>query len=144
MSRTYRRRVRDAVFAAREPSRKRGLVGGFEGGGATSRQSATFYIAYAGLTTLQWLKPALRVPAKRSSAPPASGASPRQKLVLFTEHRDTLHYLQDRITTLLGYADSVVVIHGILAREIRHKAQEAFLHDSAVQLRRFFGYLTPR
>ena len=60
--------------------------------------------------------------------------SPTQKLVLFTEHRDTLHYLQDRITTLLGRAESVVVIHGGMAREERHQAQEAFRHDPAVQV----------
>ena len=33
-------------------------------------------------------------------ARPAS--SPHQKLVIFTEHRDTLRYLEERITTLLG------------------------------------------
>ena len=60
--------------------------------------------------------------------------SPTQKLVLFTEHRDTLRYLQDRITTLLGRAESVVVIHGGMAREDRHQAQEAFRHDPAVQV----------
>ena len=61
-------------------------------------------------------------------------SSPTQKLVLFTEHRDTLRYLQDRITTLLGRAESVVVIHGGMAREDRHQAQEAFRHDPAVQV----------
>ena len=61
-------------------------------------------------------------------------SSPTQKLVLFTEHRDTLRYLQDRITTLLGRAESVVVIHGGIAREDRHQAQEAFRHDPAVQV----------
>ena len=60
--------------------------------------------------------------------------SPRQKLVLFTEHLDTLHYLADRITTLLGRADSVVQIHGGMGREERKKAQEAFLHDPEVQV----------
>ena len=57
-----------------------------------------------------------------------------QKLVLFTEHRDTLHYLQDRIATLLGRAESVVVIHGGMDREDRHKVQEAFRHHPAVQV----------
>ena len=65
---------------------------------------------------------------------PRPVSSPTQKLVLFTEHRDTLHYLQDRITTLLGRAESVVVIHGGIAREDRHQAQEAFRHDPAVQV----------
>ena len=65
---------------------------------------------------------------------PRPMSSPTQKLVLFTEHRDTLRYLQDRITTLLGRAESVVVIHGGMAREYRHQAQEAFRHDPAVQV----------
>ena len=36
---------------------------------------------------------------------PRPAVSPRQKLVIFTEHRDTLRYLQKRITTLLGRQD---------------------------------------
>ena len=65
---------------------------------------------------------------------PRPTSSPRQKLVLFTEHRDTLHYLQDRIITLLGREEAVVVIHGSLDRADRHEAQEAFRHDPAVQV----------
>ena len=61
-------------------------------------------------------------------------ASPRQKLVVFTEHRDTLAYLERRIGTLLGRPHAVVVIHGGLGREERRKAQEAFLHDPQVQV----------
>ena len=60
--------------------------------------------------------------------------SPRQKLVLFTEHRDTLTYLENRITTVLGRKDAVVVIHGGLGREERMKMQEAFKHDPQVQV----------
>ncbi|MGE5552981.1 MAG: helicase-related protein [Betaproteobacteria bacterium] len=60
--------------------------------------------------------------------------SPRQKLVIFTEHRDTLHYLTQRITTLLGRRQAVVTIHGGMGREERRKAQEAFLHDPEVQV----------
>jgi superfamily II DNA or RNA helicase len=52
--------------------------------------------------------------------------SPHQKLVLFTEHRDTLIYLQGKIATLLGRPDAVVVIHGGMGREERLKAQESF------------------
>ena len=72
--------------------------------------------------------------------PPGSGdipppvASPHQKLVLFTEHRDTLTYLEGRIGTLLGRPDAIVVIHGGMGREDRRKAQEAFLHDPQVQV----------
>jgi SNF2 family DNA or RNA helicase len=65
---------------------------------------------------------------------PKPKSSPQQKLVIFTEHRDTLSYLQERITTLLGRAESVVVIHGGMGREERLKAQEAFRHDPEVQV----------
>jgi len=65
---------------------------------------------------------------------PPPKPSPRQKLVVFTEHRDTLNYLTDRITTLLGRAEAVVTIHGGMGREDRLKAQEAFRHDPTVQV----------
>jgi len=65
---------------------------------------------------------------------PRPKSSPHQKLVIFTEHRDTLSYLHDRITTLLGRHDAVVLIHGSMGREDRLKAQEAFRHDSQVQV----------
>ena len=65
---------------------------------------------------------------------PQPVSSPRQKLVLFTEHRDTLSYLHERITTLLGRTESSVLIHGGMGREDRLKAQEAFRHDPEVQV----------
>jgi superfamily II DNA or RNA helicase len=60
--------------------------------------------------------------------------SPRQKLVIFTEHRDTLTYLERNITTLLGRVGAAVVIHGGMGREERMKAQESFRHDPEVQV----------
>ena len=36
----------------------------------------------------------------------------RRKLVLFTEHRDTLNYLGEKLRGLLGRAESVVTVHG--------------------------------
>src|SRR6185369_2231833 len=60
--------------------------------------------------------------------------SPRQKLVLFTEHRDTLTYLQRQIGSLLGRPQSVVLIHGGMGREERRKSQASFLHDPEVQV----------
>jgi SNF2 family DNA or RNA helicase len=66
--------------------------------------------------------------------PPKPRASPRQKLVIFTEHRDTLTYLAGRISTLLGRPGAVVAIHGGMGREERMKAQEAFKHDPEVQV----------
>jgi superfamily II DNA or RNA helicase len=60
--------------------------------------------------------------------------SPRQKLVLFTEHRDTLNYLERQIGSLLGRPQAVVLIHGGMGREERRKAQTSFLHDPEVQV----------
>ena len=54
--------------------------------------------------------------------------------MIFTEHRDTLTYLESRITTLLGRKEAVVVIHGGMGREERMKVQEAFKHDPEVQV----------
>jgi SNF2 family DNA or RNA helicase len=65
---------------------------------------------------------------------PEPQPSPHQKLVIFTEHKDTLFYLESRIKTLLGRDESVVVIHGSMGREDRKKAQEAFKHDPVVQV----------
>jgi len=53
----------------------------------------------------------------------------RRKLVIFTEHRDTLNYLTDRIRTLLGSHDAVATISGGMLREIRRKVQEKFTQD---------------
>lgn len=64
--------------------------------------------------------------------PPKS--SPSQKLVIFTEHRDTLTYLEERIRTLIGRPDAIVCIHGGMGREERMKAQEAFRHDPEVRV----------
>jgi SNF2 family DNA or RNA helicase len=74
-------------------------------------------------------------PAPYGSGPiPPPTPSPHQKLVLFTEHRDTLKYLEDRVSTLLGRKEAVVVIHGAMGREDRMRAQEAFKHDPEVQV----------
>ncbi|MEZ5318410.1 MAG: helicase-related protein [Vicinamibacterales bacterium] len=64
---------------------------------------------------------------------PQSAESPR-KLVIFTEQRDTLNYLQDRISRSIGRPGAVVVIHGGMGREERRNAQETFLHDREVQV----------
>src|SRR5207237_8355990 len=50
----------------------------------------------------------------------------RRKLVIFTEHRDTLNYLARQIGALIGRPEAVVTIHGGMGREERRKAQEAF------------------
>jgi len=61
-------------------------------------------------------------------------SSPHQKIVIFTEHKDTLNYLRTRIGTLLGRDDAVVVMHGGMGREERIKTQEAFKYQPEVQV----------
>jgi SNF2 family DNA or RNA helicase len=56
----------------------------------------------------------------------------RRKLIIFSEHRDTLNYLVGKLRTLLGREEAVVAIHGGLPREERRKVQEAFVNDKAV------------
>lgn len=58
----------------------------------------------------------------------------RRKIVVFTEHRDTLNYLTERIGTLLGNPEAVVTIHGAMGREDRKKAEEGFKQDVGVQV----------
>lgn len=65
---------------------------------------------------------------------PSHVRSPKQKLVLFTEHRDTLNYLERKITSLLGRNEAVAIIHGGIGREDRLNAQESFRHDPEVQV----------
>jgi hypothetical protein len=59
-------------------------------------------------------------------------AGNRRKLIIFTEPRDTLTYLADKVRTRLGRVEAVVEIHGGFAREARRAAVHAFLHDPAV------------
>ncbi|MFT4084661.1 MAG: helicase-related protein [Nocardioides sp.] len=52
-----------------------------------------------------------------------------RKLIVFTEHRDTLDYLQRRIAALLGRSDSVQAIHGGVRRGRRREITEEFTHN---------------
>ena len=74
-----------------------------------------------------------KLPYSAGEVPPHT-PSTTQKLVIFTEHRDTLDYLQTRIATLLGRPGSLVVVHGSMGRTERLKAQEAFRHDPETQV----------
>ncbi len=56
-------------------------------------------------------------------------AGNRRKIIVFTEHRDTLNYLEQQVRRLLGRDDVVVSIHGGVAREARRTAQELFTQD---------------
>jgi len=70
----------------------------------------------------------------KSETLPSTVASPTQKLVIFTEHRDTLNYLEKKISTLLGRTGAVVIIHGGMGREDRMSTQESFRHNPEVQV----------
>jgi SNF2 family DNA or RNA helicase len=56
-------------------------------------------------------------------------AGSRRKLVVFTEHRDTLNYLVGRIGTYLGREEAIVAIHGGLPRDQRRAAEHRFKTD---------------
>ena len=61
-------------------------------------------------------------------------AGRQRKLILFTEHRDTLNYLAVKIRGLIGSEEAVVMIHGGVKREERRKVQELFRNDPAVRV----------
>ncbi len=56
-----------------------------------------------------------------------------RKLIVFSEHRDTLNYLQSKIATLLGN-DAIVVIHGAMRRDERRRMQDMFRADPKVKV----------
>ncbi len=58
----------------------------------------------------------------------------QRKLIIFTEHRDTLNYLAVKIRGLIGNEESVVMIHGGVKREDRRKVQELFRNDLATRV----------
>lgn len=58
----------------------------------------------------------------------------REKLIVFTEHKDTLEYLATKIRQLLGSQDAVLTIKGGMPRDERHKAEELFKQDKNVRI----------
>ncbi len=56
----------------------------------------------------------------------------RRKLIIFTEHRDTLNYLAEHIRSLIGKQEAVVTIHGSMGREQRKTAEQLFTQDKDV------------
>ena len=65
--------------------------------------------------------------------PPIANGWPR-KLIIFTEHRDTLDYLQARIGSLLGKPDAVKAIHGGVRRGDRRRITEEFTKNRDCQI----------
>lgn len=58
----------------------------------------------------------------------------REKLIIFTEHKDTLNYLAEKIRSLLGNAEAVVTIHGGMLRDERRKVEQLFKQDKGVRI----------
>ncbi|WOJ30248.1 helicase-related protein [Citrobacter koseri] len=56
----------------------------------------------------------------------------RRKLIIFTEHKDTLNYLRQRVSDLLGLPQAVRVIYGGTNRDERRKIQTEFRSDPTV------------
>ena len=54
----------------------------------------------------------------------------REKLIIFTEHKDTLNYLAEKIGSLLGDRSAVLTIKGGMTRDERHRAEEMFKQDA--------------
>ena len=70
--------------------------------------------------------------SSRSAPEMRDAGGGRRKLIVFTEHRDTLDYLVERIGTFLGRPEAIVAIHGGLPRDQRRAAETAFKNDPAV------------
>jgi superfamily II DNA/RNA helicase len=67
--------------------------------------------------------------------PEMHDASARQrKLIIFSEHRDTLNYLHQRIAGVLGNADAIITIHGGTDRDERRRLQALFRSDPDVRI----------
>jgi superfamily II DNA or RNA helicase len=67
--------------------------------------------------------------------PEMRDASGRQrKIIIFSEHRDTLNYLHGKIAGVLGNPDAVTTIHGGTNRDERRKRQALFRSDPDVRV----------
>lgn len=62
---------------------------------------------------------------------PGESTSEPKKFIIFTEHKDTLDYLKEQVSKLLG-SDAVVSIHGGHSRFERNSAKEAFTQDPTI------------
>ncbi|WP_420619555.1 helicase-related protein [Candidatus Poriferisocius sp.] len=63
-----------------------------------------------------------------------SAPSGPRKLIVFSEHKDTLDYVADRIAAELGNPEAVAVIHGGIKRHDRRAIQDRFRVDPAVRV----------
>src|ERR1700686_4258678 len=57
-----------------------------------------------------------------------------RKLIIFSEHRDTLNYLHQKIAGVMGNTDAIVTIHGGTHRDERRRIQAIFRSDPEVRV----------
>jgi superfamily II DNA or RNA helicase len=62
-----------------------------------------------------------------------AGGRPR-KIIIFSEHRDTLKYLYQKIAGVMGNSDAIVTIHGGTQRDERLRLQTLFRSDPEVRI----------
>lgn len=58
----------------------------------------------------------------------------QRKIIIFSEHRDTLNYLHGRIAGVLGSTDSIITIHGGTHRDERRRLQGEFRSNPDVRV----------
>lgn len=58
----------------------------------------------------------------------------RRKLIIFTEHKDTLTYLERQVSLLLGEPEAVQTIHGGMSRPARREVTAEFTHNPNCQV----------
>lgn len=58
----------------------------------------------------------------------------QRKLIIFSEHRDTLNYLHGKIAGVLGNSDAIITIHGGTHRDERRRLQALFRSDPDVRV----------
>ena len=57
-----------------------------------------------------------------------------RKIIIFSEHRDTLNYLNDKITGVIGNPEAIITIHGGTHRDERLRLQGLFRTDPEVRV----------
>ena len=58
----------------------------------------------------------------------------REKLIIFTEHKDTLFYLNRKISSLLGNDNAIVSLHGGISRDERRRIESLFMNDDNIRI----------
>ncbi|MBX9653615.1 DEAD/DEAH box helicase [bacterium] len=58
----------------------------------------------------------------------------QRKLIIFSEHKDTLNYLHRRVAGVLGNHEAVIIIHGGTKRDERRRLQAMFRSDPDIRV----------